>query len=212
VPESGEVRHKLFARMYPQAAATADARGGAEHRRRLLAGLHGRVIEIGAGHGANFAHYPEAVTEVVAVEPEPDLRARAEEAARRATVPVRVVAGTADALPEQDASADAAVFSLVLCSVPDQASALAEARRVVRPGGELRFYEHVVDRRPVVAGIERVLDATIWPRIAGGCHTARDTEEAIRAAGFDVVDVDRFAFRPGALMPPVRHVLGMARR
>jgi ubiquinone/menaquinone biosynthesis C-methylase UbiE len=210
--ETGEVRHKFFARMYPQAAATADARGGAEHRRRLLAGLRGRVVEIGAGHGANFAHYPASVAEVVAVEPEPDLRAKASEAASSASVPVRVVAGTADALPVEDAGFDGAVFSLVLCTVPDQARALAEARRALRPGGELRFYEHVIDDKPVAARIERFLDATIWPRVAGGCHTARDTESAIRNAGFDVVDVDRFAFRPGALMPPVRHILGTARR
>jgi ubiquinone/menaquinone biosynthesis C-methylase UbiE len=210
--ETGEVRHKFFARMYPQAAATADARGGAEHRRRLLAGLQGRVIEIGAGHGGNFAHYPASVAEVVAVEPEPDLRAKASDAASSAPVPVRVVAGTADALPVEDAGFDGAVFSLVLCTVPDQARALAEARRALRPGGELRFYEHVVDERPIPARLERLFDATIWPRIAGGCHTARDTESAIRSAGFDVVDVDRFAFRPGALMPPIRHIIGTARR
>lgn len=210
--ETGEVRHKFFARMYPQAAATADARGGAEHRRRLLAGLQGRVIEIGAGHGANFAHYPASVTEVVAVEPEPDLRAKAAEAASSAPVPVRVVEGTADALPVEDAGFDAAVFSLVLCTVPDQGRALAEARRALRPGGDLRFYEHVVDEKPMAARLERLLDATIWPRVAGGCHTARDTESAIRSAGFDVTDVDRFPFRPGALMPPIRHIIGTARR
>src|SRR3954453_23887255 len=104
--ETGEVRPRFFARMYPQAAATADARGGAEHRRRLLAGLRGRVLEIGAGHGANFDHYPADVSEVVAVEPEPDLRAKASEAARDAPVPVRLVTGTADALPVEDAGFD----------------------------------------------------------------------------------------------------------
>src|SRR5689334_19263123 len=142
-----DIARPRFARMYPAAAERADARGGAEHRRRLLEGLAGRVIELGAGGGRNFAHYPQTVTEVVAIEPEPTLRERAAEAARAAPVAISVRAGTADALPLEDGEMDAAVASLVLCSVPDQPRALAELRRVVRPGGELRFYEHVVATR-----------------------------------------------------------------
>ncbi len=141
---SNTVHHPLFARFYARCAPHEDGRGGTEHRRELLAGLSGRVVEVGAGIGSNFAHYPAAVTEVVAVEPEPYLRAKAEHAATAATVKVRVVEGLADALPLADGEADAGVASLVLCSVPDQAEALAELRRVIRPGGELRFYEHVI--------------------------------------------------------------------
>jgi ubiquinone/menaquinone biosynthesis C-methylase UbiE len=112
-----------------------DAQGAIDHRRKLLAGLAGRVLEVGAGNGLNFAHYPPAVTEVLAVEPEPYLSGLAQAAAAQAPVPVRVVDGTADALPTPDASMDGAVASLVLCSVPNQARALAELDRVLRPGG-----------------------------------------------------------------------------
>ena len=156
--------------MYPKAAARADRRGATEHRRRLLAGLSGRVVELGAGNGLNFAHYPATVTEVVAIEPEPNLRAAAEATARHAGVNVTVRAGTADRLPLADGEVDAAVASLVLCSVPDQESALAELHRVLRPGGELRFYEHVIARCQPKRTILQLADRSgLWPAIAGGC-------------------------------------------
>jgi len=106
-----DIEHPRFARVYPGAAARADARGAAEHRRRLVDGLAGRVVEVGAGNGRNFAHYPPTVTEVVAIEPEPTLRALAADAP--ASVPMTVVAGLADALPFADGELDAAVVSLV---------------------------------------------------------------------------------------------------
>ncbi len=176
-----EHEHPRFAKVYPAAADKADQRGGSEHRRRLVAGLSGRVVEVGAGDGRNFQHYPAAVTEIVAVEPEPNLRALAEAAAPPR---VTVLAGTADALPLEDASVDAGVFSLVLCSVPDQARALAELRRVLRPGGELRFYEHVIAAKHPKRALLQFADRSgIWPRMAAGCHPARDTEAAIRGGG-----------------------------
>jgi hypothetical protein len=133
-----------FARTYLRTAKTAERRGATEHRRRLLDGLRGTVLELGAGHGLNFPHYPSTVTQVIAVEPEPALRAAAVEAAPAAPVPIRVLPGVAEELPLEDESVDAAVASLVLCSVPDHDHALAELRRVLRPGGELRFYEQVI--------------------------------------------------------------------
>ena len=141
----------VFARVLARAAVLEERRGGAEHRRRLLAGLRGRVIELGAGSGVSFAYYPAAVTELVAVEPEAHLRAMAQEAAAEAPVPVRVVEGVADDLPAEDASMDAGVVTAVLCSVPDPAAALRELARVIRPGGELRFFEHVAARSPRLA-------------------------------------------------------------
>ncbi|MGH2744860.1 MAG: methyltransferase domain-containing protein [Thermoleophilaceae bacterium] len=208
-----DIRRPFFARMYPKAAARADRRGATDHRRRLLDGLSGRVVELGAGNGLNFAHYPTTVTEVVAIEPEPNLRASAEAAAPRAAVTVTVRAGTADHLPLEDGEVDAAVASLVLCSVPDQASALAELHRVLRPGGELRFYEHVIARCQPKRTILQLADRSgLWPAIAGGCHPARDTGAAIEAAGFTIERSERFGFSASAVEPSVPHILGVARR
>jgi ubiquinone/menaquinone biosynthesis C-methylase UbiE len=190
----------------------AERRGASEHRQRTLAGLSGRVIEVGAGHGANFPYYPSTVTEVVAVEPERYLRERAQAAAAHAPAPVTVLDGVGGQLPGEDESFDAGVAALVLCTIPDQRQALAELFRVIRPGGELRFYEHVVSHSRREAQLQRLADATFWPRIAGGCHLARDTQSAIEQAGFQIEMCDRFAFSPVPLFPPDPMILGTARR
>jgi ubiquinone/menaquinone biosynthesis C-methylase UbiE len=205
-------RHPIFARVYPYISRGAEKGGAAEHRRALLAGLEGRVIEVGAGHGLNFAYYPGAVTQVVAVEPEPHLRALAQVAAKLAPVSVEVSAGTAEELPAQDGEFDAAVASLVLCSVSDQAAALREIARVLRPGGELRFYEHVISNRPTMAWVQRALDATIYPALTGGCHCARDTRAAILDYGFQIDHDQRIAFKPSPVTPSIPHILGTAHR
>ena len=208
-----EISHPIFARVFERASVRMDRAGAAKYRRQLLAGLSGRVIEVGAGNGRNFAHYPADVSEVLAVEPEPSLRAAAGRAAEAAPVPIRVVDGVADALPAGDGEFDAGVLSLVLCSVPDQAVALTEVRRVLRPGGSLRFFEHVVAEHPgALRRVQRALDATIWPRLCGGCHTGRDTVAAIRAAGFVVDDLTRFRFPDTPVVPAAPHVLGSAIR
>jgi ubiquinone/menaquinone biosynthesis C-methylase UbiE len=170
------------------------------------------VIEVGAGNGLNFAHYPRTVTEVVAVEPESFLRSRAEEAAGSVPIPLTILDGTADALPVPDAVFDAGLASLVLCSVPDQPSALAELRRVIRAGGELRFFEHVVSRRAGPARVQRIADRTIRPFLSGGCHAGRDTLAAIDAAGFVIEHSDRFSFRPNPIDVTSPHIVGIARR
>jgi ubiquinone/menaquinone biosynthesis C-methylase UbiE len=206
------VRHPIAARLIERTMRTAEKRGQGEHRHRLLDGLTGRVVELGAGSGLNFRHYPDTVAEVVAVEPEEYLRRLAQEAAATAPVPVRVVSGVSGDLPLDDASCDAGVACLVLCTVPDQQRALAELARVIRPGGELRFYEHVVSRRPFEAGLQRLADATFWPHVAGGCHLSRDTGSAIEQAGFRIESCDRFPFSPGPLLPADPHILGVARR
>ncbi len=202
--ESTDVHHRLFARWYPRVARSADAKGGAEHRRELLAGLAGRVVEVGAGNGLNFSRYPAEVSEVIAVEPEPRLRRSAEQAATAAPVPVRVVPGRAEALPDGLADLDAAVLSLVLCSIPDVEAAMSELRRVLRPGAEIRFYEHVRSEGTWAARAQRLADL-VWPRVSGGCHLSRRSTDAIDRAGFDVVSSRRFRFLG------LPHVVGSAR-
>jgi len=160
----------------------------------------------------NFAHYPPTVAGVIAVEPQPFLMRKAVQAAGGVAVHVAVVAGTGAALPLRTASCDAGVASLVLCSVDDQHDVLAEFRRVIRPGGELRFYEHVLAEDGVWARRQRRADF-IWSRVAGGCHLIRESLSAISDEGFEIEACEHFLFEPNLcskLAAP--HVLGRARR
>jgi ubiquinone/menaquinone biosynthesis C-methylase UbiE len=205
-----EVRHPLFAR-FAAFIASRESDPERDLRRETVAGLSGRVIEIGSGSGPNFPHYPEAVTEIVAVEPEENLRAKAVEAARESGRPIRVVDAVADDLPFEDGSFDAAVAVLVLCSVPSQAGALAELRRVVRPGGELRFYEHVLGTSKRLTSLQRAL-APGLAKVFGGCRADRDTGAAIEQAGFRIERCRRFLTRKLVDAPAAPRILGVARR
>ena len=203
------VRHPIFARFFDRFSQSMEKEAG-PYRDEMLGGLSGRVLEVGAGNGMNFARYPASVDEVVALEPEPYLRQKAEAAARSAPVRVTVRDGVAHPLPLEDDSFDAAVASLVLCSVPDPDYAITELRRVLRPGGELRFLEHVRSSRPRKARVQKVLDgAGVWPWLIGGCHTARDTLAALEHAGFTLERVRRVDVGPSA-NPANPHVVGVA--
>jgi len=208
---AGDVNHPLFARFFDRFAGKDKGRGEDALRRELLAGLTGRVVEVGAGNGINFEHYPDGVAELVAVEPEPYLRGQAEQTAETVALAIRVSGGTAGALPLESASVDAVVVAGVLCSVPDPAAALAEFRRVLRPGGELRFYEHVRSRRERFARYQDAI-AGLWSRAMGGCEPNRETLAAIERAGFVIERCRGFGFPPDARGYPVApRVLGVAR-
>lgn len=201
--------HPIFARVYGFMSRFGRELVG-RYRQELLTGVSGRVLEVGAGNGDNFAYYPAGVSEVVAVEPEPHLRRLALAAARGAPVPVTVRDGVAEQLPFADASFDVVVVSLVMCSVADPALVLAEVHRVTKPGGELRFFEHVRSSARLAALLQRVLDRSgVWPLLAGGCHCARQTMTGIEH-GFTVERVRRLSLvRPWAPVNPF--VIGVAR-
>jgi ubiquinone/menaquinone biosynthesis C-methylase UbiE len=206
---STTVSHPLFGRCFNPLSWRME-RDAAAHRRQMLAGASGRVVEIGAGNGMNFRHYPTTVDEIIALEPESYLRARTQAAAREAPVPVSAGDGVADELPLEDRCCETAVASLVLCTVPDPPRALAEMRRVLRPGGQLRFFEHVRSDNPTKARVQPWLDRSgVWPRLGGGCHCARDTVDAIKAAGFRVERLEHVTVGPawGVTNP---HVVGLA--
>jgi ubiquinone/menaquinone biosynthesis C-methylase UbiE len=205
------VNNPLFARWFARYGGRNEERGNRELRKEMLAGLSGRVLEVGPGYGLNFPHYPLSVQEVVAVEPEPYLRSRAAEAAAAAPVPIRVADGTADELPAADGSFDAVVVSGLLCSVADPSAALREFRRVLRPDGELRFYEHVRSRDALFAAFQQAADL-VWPRLMGGCHVRRQTQATIEAV-FTIQTCRGFRFPPDAWAWPVApRILGIARK
>ena len=201
--------HPVFAWFFERLGPRADARGTAERRRQLLTRAAGRVVEVGAGTGLNLPHYPPgAVTEVLAVEPDPHMFRRLALSIGDVPVPVKLRRATADALHLGDGWADTVVMSLVLCSVPSQAGALAEARRVLSLDGRILFFEHVRSESPGFARLQD-LGERGWGWFGGGCHPNRDTISAIRAAGFEIEELERFD-EPGALLAKP-HVLGVAR-
>jgi SAM-dependent methyltransferase len=204
------VNNPFFARIWPF-VASHEAEAVRVLRRENLAGLSGRVLEVGAGVGTNFALYPASVEKVVAVEPEPHLAVRARAAAAAAPVPV-VVTGEAVEQFSGEQPFDAVVCSLVLCSVSDPDGVLRRLHSLLRPAGELRYLEHIAS-----AGgrgrLQQFVDATFWPRLLGNCHTHRDTERSIVNAGFEV-DTSRreWTLPVWAPLPVSELALGRARR
>jgi ubiquinone/menaquinone biosynthesis C-methylase UbiE len=178
--------HPIFAAFYRWAGWLGDRTGFAAWRRRLLADAEGMVVELGAGTGLSFPHYPAGL-QVLATEPDPYMLKAARSAARKADADLTLKQALAEALPVGDASVDTVVSILVLWSVPDQAVALAEARRVLRPGG-LLLLEHVRAADPALARRQDRSERR-QVRFAGGCHPNRDTLRAVAAAGFDTSGV-----------------------
>lgn len=188
--------HPLFARVYAHLSGRMERELG-RYRDELVGDLPGRVLEIGAGDGRNFAHYGRATEEVVALEPEPYLRSKAEPRAAAAVPPISVVEGSAEDLPFEDESFDVVLTCLVLCTVPDLATALDEFKRVLKPDGSLRFFEHVRSDNPHKARVQVGLDRSgIWPRLSGGCHCGKETVAEIERGGFEVKEIREFETRP----------------
>lgn len=159
-------------------------------RRRVVPRASGRVLEIGSGTGLNFAHYPTTIAALVALDPEPDFGRRAERRARDRAFAVQFERAEAEQLPFADASFDTVVATFVLCSVREPARALAEIRRVLRPGGLLLFAEHVRAGGPVEARLQDALTPA-WRALAGGCHLNRATPALLAAAGFAELETHR---------------------
>jgi SAM-dependent methyltransferase len=161
-----------------------------KQRAKIVPKAEGRVLELGIGMGMNLCFYdPARVSEVMGVDPSPELRGVAETAARDPALRVRVEDGTAEALPFDDKSFDTVVCTFTLCSVCAPSEALAEARRVLKPGGRFLYCEHGLAPDPGVAKWQRRIEP-VWKRIAGGCHLTRPVTSAIQAAGFRVEQVD----------------------
>ena len=184
------VRGRIFAASYDRFSAGAEEACFAGHRRTLLAAASGRVLEIGAGTGANLQHYGDGVTELAAVEPEEPMARRLERRARENGGTVEVVRAPAEELPFEDGRFDVAVSTLVLCTVDDQAKALAELRRVLRPGGRLLFMEHIRADEPGLARWQDRMNR-INRFVVCGCNCNRRTLEAIEAAGFSITALTR---------------------
>lgn len=156
-----------------------------EERTRWIPRAHGEVLEVGIGSGLNLAFYGSAATRVTGIDPSPRLLAKAR--TRIGTMPVELVEASAEQLPFDARSFDSAVVTYSLCSIPDPARALAEVRRVLRPGGELVFVEHGLAPEPRVQRWQHRL-TPVWRRVGGGCHLDRDIASLLRAAGFDIAD------------------------
>jgi len=188
--------YRRYAPRYDQQVAYYDRVLLGDGRAWACAQSRGAVLEVAIGTGRNLPLYRNA-TRVVALEPGPGMRARANHAGQAAQVPVEVVDGTAEHPPFPDAAFDAVVASLVLCTVPNLAQTLAEARRVLRPGGTLRFYEHVRADDPRLARWQDRLERP-WGWLAGGCHPNRDTQAAIADAGFAIGPLEVFEPTPNS--------------
>jgi SAM-dependent methyltransferase len=199
--------HPIFAWAYARLGPISDRRGTAERRRQLLANASGRVVEVGAGTGLNFPYYPPAVTDVRAVEPDPYMFRRLVAAMNTSSVPVKVRRAPVEAMSIDIGSADTVVMSQVLCSVADVGVALAEARRALRHGGRLLFFEHVRAEDGRLSRWQDRLERP-WGLVAAGCHPNRDTLASIRAQGFEIQEIERFD-EPGAMLAKP-HIIGWA--
>ncbi|NIQ95484.1 MAG: class I SAM-dependent methyltransferase [Desulfuromonadales bacterium] len=180
-----------MARYYDAIMANAERSCLGQWRSELLAGLSGRVLEIGAGTGVNLRYYPAAVSELVLTEPDRHMRSRLDAKLADLSIPHHLIGTTAESLPFANESFDAAVVTLVLCSVHDQQQSLAELNRVLKPGSAIALIEHVAAAGPGrTLRLQQRLEP-LWKRCAGNCHLTRDTLAAFRTGGFNTSAIAR---------------------
>lgn len=199
--------HRLFAALYDLLAPAAERAYYGSRRAEVVGGAAGRVLEIGAGTGANLPYYP-AGTALVAAEPNPHMLRRARRRATRLRRPVAWVQAAAESLPFEDESFDAVVSTLVLCSVGEPEAAARELWRVLRPGGMLRLIEHVRAEEPALARWQDRV-TPIWRRLGAGCHPNRPTLAILERAGFQPVRARLELFGPAPVRP---HVVAILRK
>jgi len=204
--------HRWFASVYDKMLASQEKAYLGALREEMLKDVSGDVLEIGAGTGANFQYYRDDA-KVVATEPDPYMMERAKKRAAEAGKNIELKLAAAEELPFPDASFDFVIDTLVLCSVKDQAEVLSEIKRVLRPGGELRLYEHVRYQNPVGALMQHAISPA-WQWFGAGCHPNRDTGRALREAGFEVLSTE--VTKPAPPIPPMLftrpHLRAIARR
>ncbi len=183
--------HPLFTRLYGVIAGLEDDGPVGAARTTVAGHLAGRTLIVGLGPGFDLLHLPDSVTEVIAVEPSASMRRAAHDRVTdyAKSRPIRVIDAVAEDLPLADASIDSILFAYVLCTVDDPSRAMAEARRVLRPGGVVAVMEHVRGAPGSWSGRAQRVVSRIWPHVAGGCHCDRDTRAAFADAGFDTSDL-----------------------
>ncbi|MEN8233383.1 MAG: class I SAM-dependent methyltransferase [Actinomycetota bacterium] len=184
------MEHPLIARIYDTVLTPTERAGTREQRRRMMDGVTGRIVEIAAGTGLNVPFYPETADEIHAVEPDRHMVDRLVRKAPGSPVPLFLYRGDAHHLPFTDEIFDGAIVAFSLCTIPDPTRALDEVHRVVRPGGILRFLEHVRSPKPRTARWQDRINP-LWGKVSGGCRLNQPTVEILEATHWDVDDVWR---------------------
>ncbi len=184
------MNHPFLARIYDTVLAPTERAGVRDQRRRMMEGVTGKVLEIAAGTGLNVPLYPATADEVHAVEPDRHMLARLVGRVKESSVPLYLYQGDAQDLPFMDGTFDAAVIAFALCTIPDPTRALDEVHRVVRPGGILRFLEHVRSRDDRTARWQDRINP-LWGKMAGGCRLNQPTVEILRATKWEIDDLWR---------------------
>ncbi len=204
--------HRWFASVYDRMQASAERTFMKRVREEIVRGARGRVLEVGAGTGASFPYYNNHTEEIVATEPDPYMLARAKRRAERLGRPIELRQAAAEDLPFEDDSFDSVVSTLVMCSVDDAPRALSEVRRVLKPSGELRVYEHVRYSHSFGAFWQDMITPA-WRWFGAGCHPNRDIADLIRDAGFEFEKLE--LTNPLPPIPPMifarPHIMGIAR-